>query len=226
MQNSRVLFDFPFPEKRVFRYQAMQDILHHLVNNPFEEFTQQELASITGADISSVSRSLDLLEELGVISVSDARPAKIRIDVDHLQRPEPIFTIPQAEFRKPVQAYLDELATQIQETEELNELVGIMVFGSVARGKADRRSDIDLLIIVDGDLTYGRRICTSVARDIEEESFDGHRYEFEVLVETPDTAVSHGAELEEIFDEGLVLQRSEQLQDVRQAIYTKSEEEA
>lgn len=226
MQNSRVLFDFPFPEKRVFRYQAMQDILHHLVNNPFEEFTQQELASITGADISSVSRSLDLLEELGVISVSDARPAKIRIDVDHLQRPEPIFTIPQAEFRKPVQAYLDELATQIQETEELNELVGIMLFGSVARGKADRRSDIDLLIIVDGDLTYGRRICTSVARDIEEESFDGHRYEFEVLVETPDTAVSHGAELEEIFDEGLVLQRSEQLQDVRQAIYTKSEEEA
>lgn len=40
----------------------MQDILHHLANNPFEEFTQQELASITGTDVSSISRSVELLE--------------------------------------------------------------------------------------------------------------------------------------------------------------------
>jgi predicted nucleotidyltransferase len=197
-----------------------------LVNNPFEEFTQQELASITGADVSSISRSLDLLEELGVIVVEEGRPSQITIDMDHLQRPERIFTIPQAEFRKPVQAYLDELDTRLQENEEIDELVGIILFGSVARGTADRRSDVDLLIIVDGDLTYGRRICTSLARDIEEMSFDGHRYEFEVLVETPDTAISHGTELEEIFDEGLVLERSEKLQDVRQAIYAESQEEA
>lgn len=226
MQRIEVLFDFPFPEERVFRYQAMQDILHHLVNNPFEEFTQQELASITGADVSSISRSLNLLEELGTITVSEDRPARITIDMDHLQRPDAVFTIPQSEFRKPVQAYLDELDARLQENEEVDELVGVLLFGSVARGTADRRSDIDLLIIVDGDLTYGRRICTSVARDIEDESFDGHRYEFEILVETPDTAISHGTELEEIFDEGLVLERSEQLQDVRQAIYAKSQESA
>ncbi len=226
MQNTKVLFDFPFPEERVFRYQAMQDILHHLVNNPFEEFTQQELASITGADVSSISRSLDLLDELGAITVSEDRPARITIDMNHLQRSDPIFTIPQSKFRKPVQAYLDELDARLQENEEVDELVGIVLFGSVARGTADRRSDIDLLVIVDGDLTYGRRICTSVARDIEDESFDGHRYEFEILVETPDTAISHGTELEEIFDEGLVLERSEQLQDVRQAIYAESQEGA
>jgi len=222
MQTSKVLFDFPFPEERVFRYQAMQDILHHLANNPFEEFTQQELASITGADVSSISRSVELLEKLGVIAVSEQRPARITIDIDHLQRPDPVFMIPQSEFRKPVQAYLDELETRIQESEELDELVGIVLFGIVARGTADRRSDINLLIIVDGDLTYGRRICTSLARDIEEGSFDGHRYEFEVLVETPDTAVSHGGELEEIFNEGLVLDRSDRLQELRQNIYDSS----
>lgn len=226
MQSTKVLFDFPFPEERVFRYQAMQDILHHLVNNPFEEFTQRELASITGADVSSISRSLDLLETLGVITVSEDRPARITIDMNHLQRSDPVFTIPQSEFRKPVQAYLDELDARLQENKEVDELVGIVLFGSVARGTADRRSDIDLLVIVDGDLTYGRRIGTSVARDIEDESFDGHRYEFEILVETPDTAISHGTELEEIFNEGLVLERSEQLQDVRQAIYAESQEEA
>jgi predicted nucleotidyltransferase len=222
MKSTNVLLDFPFPEERVFRYQAMQDILHHLVNNPFEEFTQQELASITGADISSVSRSLTLLKKLGVIAVSDHRPARISIDTDHLQRPDPVFLIPQSKFRKPVRAYLDELETRIQESEEITELIGVILFGSVARGTADRRSDIDLLLIVDEDLTYGRRICTSLARGIEDESFDGHRYEFEVLVETPETAVSHGSELADLFDEGLVLTTSPQLQELRQDIYAQS----
>lgn len=219
MQTSKILLDFPLPEERIFRYQAMQDILHHLANNPFEAFTQQELASITGADVSSISRSVELLEKLGVIGVSEQHPARITIDMEHLQRPEPVFMIPQAEFRQPIQAYLDELETRIQESGELDELIGIVLFGSVARGTADRRSDIDLLIIVDGDLTYGRRVCTSLARDLEEESFDGHRYEFEVLVETPDTAVSHGEDLTEIFDEGLVLDQSDRLQELRQNIY-------
>ncbi|MDB9235705.1 nucleotidyltransferase [Halorubrum ezzemoulense] len=221
MKDTNVLFDFPFPEERVFRYQAMQDILHHLVNNPFEEFTQQELASITGADVSSVSRSITLLKKLGVIAVSNHRPARISIDTDHLQRPDPIFLIPQSKFRKPVRAYLDELETRIQESEEIDELVGTILFGSVARGTADRRSDIDLLVIIDGDLTYGRRICTSLAREIEDKSFGGHRYEFEVLVETPETAVSHSTELTGFFDEGLVLTTSPPLQELRQDIYTQ-----
>ena len=86
MQISNVLLDFPFPKERVFRHQAMQDILHHLANNPFEEFTQQELASMTGADVSSISRSVELLEKLGVIVVSEQRPARITIDGDHLQQ--------------------------------------------------------------------------------------------------------------------------------------------
>ena len=223
MQSSKVLLDFPFPEERIFRYQAMQDVLHHLVNSPFEEFTQRELASVTGADISSISRSVDLLEKTGVIAVREGRPARITIDVDHLQRPEPAFLIPQPEFRKPVQAYLDALETRLRESEEIDELVGVVLFGSVARGTADRRSDIDLLVIVDGDLTYGRRICTSLARDIEEESFDGHRYEFEVLVETTTTLISHGSELTEIFDDGLVLDRSDQLQELQQELSASSQ---
>jgi len=221
MKNTSVLLDFPFPEERVFRYQAMQDILHHLVNNPFEEFTQQELASITGADVSSVSRSITLLKKLGVIAVSDHRPARISIDTDHLQRPDPVFLIPQSKFRPPVRTYLDKLETRIQESEEIDELVGTILFGSVARGTADRRSDIDLVVIVDGDLTYGRRISTSLARELEDTSFDGHRYEFEVLVETPATAVSHGTELTELFDEGLVLTTSPQLQQLRQDLYAQ-----
>jgi hypothetical protein len=119
MQISNVLLDCPFPKERVFRYQAMQDILYHLANNPFEEFTQQELASMTGADVSSISRSVELLEKLDVIAVSEQRPTRITIDSDHLQRPDPVFMTPQSEFRKPVQAYLDELKTRIQASEDV-----------------------------------------------------------------------------------------------------------
>ena len=215
----RVLLDYPFPDERVFRYQAMQDVLHHLVNNPVEEFTQKELATITGADVSSISRSVNLLERLGTVSVSEGTPARIAIDRDHLTTSDPLFTIPQREFRKPVKAFLDELSGSIDVTEDINELVGVILFGSVARGSADRSSDIDLLVIVDGDVTYARRLASKLARDLEDRRFDGERYQFEVLVESVESAASHGGDLQEIFDDGIVLDRTDRLENVRGAIY-------
>ncbi|MDG5761911.1 nucleotidyltransferase domain-containing protein [Natronococcus sp. A-GB1] len=218
-EQMRVLLDFPFPEERVFRYQAMQDILHHLVNNPFEEFTQKELATITDSDISSVSRAVELLEQMGVLDIANGKPAQIRIDQDHITGSNPLFTIPQREFRKPVQAFLNELAKDVEASDDVDEVVGIILFGSVARGQADRSSDIDLLVIVKGNLTYGRRLASQLVRDLEERTFHGERYQFEVLVETPESAASHGEKLREIFDEGLVLERIGALEDVRKAAY-------
>jgi predicted nucleotidyltransferase len=225
MQNrAAVRLDFPFPEVRVFRYQAMQDILHHLVNNPFEEFTQQELATITGADISSVSRAVDLLDKLGVLEIDAGKPARISIEQSHIEWSDPVFAIPQHQFRAPIQAFLDTLTSRIDESTEVEELVGVVCFGSVARGTADRSSDIDLLVIVDGDATHGRRMGSETARDLADETFDGDRYEFEVLVETPESAVSHGQDLQEIFDEGIVLERTAALDDVRNEIYAAEQE--
>jgi len=216
---TRVLLDFPFPEERVFRYQAMQDILHHLVNNPFEEFTQKELATITDSDVSSVSRSVELLERMGVLDIANGKPAQITIDQDHITGSGPLFTIPQREFRKPVQAFLDGLTTDIEASDDVEEIVGIILFGSVARGEADRSSDIDLLVIVEGNLTYGRRLVSQLARDLEERTFQGERYQFEVLVENSESAASHGVPLRDIFDEGIVLERTDALSDVRETAY-------
>ena len=219
-----VLIDYPFPDERIFRYQAMQDILHHLVNNPFEEFTQKELARITESDISTVSRSVSLLEQLGTITVSDAKPAKIALDDDHVTASNPLFNIPQQEFRKPVRTFLDGLTDGISSTDAIEELVGVFLFGSVARGEADRSSDIDLLVIVDGDGTRARRLASKLARDLEDRAFDGDRYEFEVLVETVESAASHGEKLREIFDEGIVLDRTDRLSEVRATAYADGEE--
>ena len=221
---ARVLIDFPFPDDRIFRYQAMQDILHHLVNNPVEEFTQKELARITEADVSTVSRSVSLLEQLGTITVSDAKPAKIALDDDHVTASDPLFNIRQQEFRKPVRTFLDELTDGISSTDAIEELVGVLLFGSVARGEADRSSDIDLLVIVDGDGTRARRLASKLGSDLEDRAFDGDRYEFEVLVETVESAASHGEKLREIFDEGIVLDRTERLSEVRATVYADGEE--
>lgn len=223
-EQARILVDYPLPDERVFRYQAMQDILHHLVNDPFEEFTQKELAAITGADVSSISRSVTLLEELGTITVTEETPAKIALDQDHLTASNPILAIPQEAFRKPVKAFLDELVDDVESAENVDELVGVVLFGSVARGNADRSSDIDLLVIVDGDATYARRLASTLARDLENREFDGERYQFEVLVETPESAASHGDDLREIFDEGIVLERTDAVADVRNAVYQTDSE--
>lgn len=220
MQNrARVSFDFPFPEERIFRYQAMQDMLHHLANEPLESFTQQELAEMTGADISTVSRSLDLLERVGVIEIEEGRPSRIRIDPDHLDKPNPLLSIPQEEFRRPIDQFLTELRDRLTDSEEVTRIVGVVLFGSVARGEADRGSDIDLLVILDGTHTYCRRVANQAAQSVSDQFFDGDRYEFEILVETPNSATQYGGKLREVFDEGLVLHRSDGFRTVRSAIY-------
>jgi predicted nucleotidyltransferase len=202
----------------------MQDILHQLVNNPFEEFTQKELATITGADVSSVSRSVNLLEQVGVVTITEGKPTKIAIDQDHLTAANPLFAIPQQEFRKPGEAFLDELTDDVRASEKVDELVAVILFGSVARGSADRSSDIDRLVIVDGDPTFGRRLPSKLARELEDQAFQGERYQFEILVETTESARSHGEKLREIFDDGIVLERTESLASVREAVYEEETE--
>jgi predicted nucleotidyltransferase len=222
-ETTRVSFDFPLPEERVFRYASMGDVLHHLVNNPHDAFTVSSLAEYTGYDESTVYRSVDLLETLGTVSVSNGRPRRISIDPEHLDRDDPLFMIPQREFRSPVRTYLERLRERIRGEDTIASLVGVVLFGSVARGDADRASDVDVLVIVEGDKTRGRRIATATARDVEDERFDGDRYEFEVLVETVESTVRVGEQLEPIFDEGLILYGSDALRPVRAAVYGSEE---
>lgn len=222
-ETARVSFDFPFPEERVFRYESMGDVLHHLVNNPHDAFTMASLAEFTGYDESTVYRSVDLLEQLGAVTVNDERPRRVSINPDHLECDDPLLMISQDEFRSPVRAYLERLSDRIDEAEKIDSLAGVVLFGSVARGEADRASDIDLLVIVEGNKTSGRRIANSVARDVEDERFEGDRYDFEVLVESVESATRVGDKLEEIFDEGLILRGSDALRSVRAAVYAEEE---
>jgi len=209
-----VELQYPFPEERVFRYQAMQDVLEVLIDQPYATYSVSELATITGANPGTISKAVGLLSELGVVETKqDGRAQKIRINRERLTKPDPILSIPQGEFHQPVRAFLDRIQ------EEVDELVGVVLFGSVARGDADRASDIDLLVIVRDEKTAARRTVQSVVSDLEDQRFDGNRYTFQPLVESTDSARRIGDQLRPQFDDGVTLVGSDQLSKLRGEVY-------
>lgn len=217
--SATIALDYPFPQARVFRYQAMQDVLSLLIEEPYEEFTVSQLAAMTDANQATVSKAVTLLKELGPVQTRrDGRKQYVSIDRDHLTKPDPILSIPQTEFHKPVRAFV----TRVQD--ELEEVVGIILFGSVARGDADRASDIDVLVLAEDDRTQARRRVQSVVSDLEETKFDGNRYTFEALVESTDSAERIGSRLRQQFDDGLTLVGSEHLSALRTEVYADEEQ--
>ena len=216
--STRIALDYPFPEDRVFRYQAMQDVLSVLIEEPYEEYTVSQLAEMVPANQATVSKSVRLLADLGPIQTRrEGRKQYVSIDRQRLTKPDPVLSIPQAEFHKPVRAFVNRVE------DELDDLVGVLLFGSVARGEADRASDIDLLVFVEDDRTQARRTVQSIVADIESEKFDGNRYAFEVLVETIDSAQRIGGRLRQQFDEGLTLMGSDELSAIRTEVYAVGE---
>lgn len=213
-----IAIDYPLPNERVFRYQAMQDVLALLVEEPYQEFTIGQLAEMVDANQATVSKAVPLLDALGPTQTrTDGRKQYVSIDRDHLTTSDPILSIPQSEFHKPVRAFVHGVETAI------DELVGILLFGSVARGTADRASDIDLLVVVDDDRSAARRTVQSIVSDLEATTFEGDRYTYEALVESTDSAERIGERLQRQFEEGLTLVGSNALSAVRREVYANGE---
>lgn len=217
-ESTTIALEYPFPEERVFRYQAMQNVLELLIEEPFEEYTVGELADLTGVNQGTVSKAVALLGELGAVRTRrDGRRQYVRIDRRRLSKPDPILSIPQGEFHRPVNAFVERAQS------ELDDLVGILLFGSVARGEADRASDIDLLVVVEEEKTAARRAVQSVVKDLEATKFDGDRYTFQTLVESTASARRVGDRLRQQFDEGLTLVGSDGLSAIRREVCADGE---
>jgi len=210
--------EYPFPDERVFRYQAMQDVLSRLVEEPYDEFTIGQLAEMVDGNQATVSKAVKLLKQLGTVQTrQEGRKQYVSIHRDRLTKPDPVLSIPQSEFHKPIRAFVDRVQA------EVDDLVGVLLFGSVARGTADRASDIDILVFVEDDKTKARRTVQSIVSTLQQTKFVGDRYNFEVLVESTESAKRIGDRLREQFDEGLILVRSEQLSDIRREVYANGE---
>ncbi|WP_251343209.1 nucleotidyltransferase domain-containing protein [Haloplanus halophilus] len=211
-----VVLTMPLPEEQVFRYRATGDVLELLYRNPHREFAVTELREVTGHGGKSVDNAIKTLDGLGLIErKTDGRKTLIRIDHSRIEKPDDEYLeIPQRAFREPVREFVREARDRQGEN-----LVGIVLFGSVARGNADRASDIDIQVIVADDLTAARRDLQDVRQDIEKRKFDGERYELQVLVESTRSATSYGEKLREIFSEGIVLHSTDELDGVREAVF-------
>jgi len=209
-----IALQYPFPEDRVFRYQAMQDVLDVLIDQPYAEYSMSELAGLTGATTGTISKAVKLLSELDIVETTPAgRTQQVQINRERLTKPDPVLSIPQSEFHQPVQAFIRHVQ------DKLDELVGVVLFGSVARGAADRASDIDLLVIIDADRTEARRTVQSVVSELEDQQFNSNRYTYQPLVESTDSVQRIGDQLHPQFDDGITLVGSDRLSELRTEVY-------
>mgnify|MGYP002761188472 FL=1 len=212
---------YPDPDADVFRIGAADDILRLLADAHDTEFSIPELVDATGVARSTVWRAVDLLDSIGAIQIRETPQRNyVAIDPDRLQKDDPILAVPQSEFHAPIRAFVDRVQATTTDTDDINDLLGIVIFGSVARGEADRQSDIDCFVVVDGDRTTARRQITDVVADLQSEQFGGDRFVFEPYVESAESAGRAGSKLREIFAEGITVSGSDRLDALRKEVVT------
>lgn len=164
-------------------------------------------------------RAVDLLDSIGAVRIRETPQRNyVAINPERLQKDDPILAIEQAEFHAPIRAFAERIQAALTDADDVSELLGIVVFGSVARGNADRQSDIDLFVVVEGDRTTARRVVTDVVADLQNQRFDGDRFEFEPYVESAESARRAGSKLREIFGEGVTIYGTDFLQSLRKAV--------
>jgi len=213
-EGSYVRLPVPLGDPDAFRYGATADILHILVDNPERGFTNRELHRVTGKGLSSVNAAVNTLEALGVITVDrSGRANAVRMNPEMLVKADdPVTTIPQTEYHAPVRAILTGL------DERIGDDVGVVLFGSVAGGTADRTSDIDLFVVVEEERMHAQREAHIIEQEIADEQFDGERYEAHIIVEPKGSAKNHDR-IREILTEGLTLRDSQALDTVKQRVF-------
>ena len=174
---------------------------------------------MTGKGLSSVNAAVDTLEALGVITVDrSGRANAVRMDSEMLVRSDdPVTIIPQSAYHAPVRAILTGLE------ERIGDDVGVILFGSVVRGTADRTSDIDLFVVVEEDRMQAQREANTIEQGIADEQFDGDRYEAHIIVEPRGSAGNHDR-ISEILAEGLTLRDSPALDAVKREVFENGTE--
>ena len=212
---SQLLLDIPTQNTDLFRSQTVHDVLSFVSRYHTEEFSITELTDAVAYSQPSVSKAVDVLAANDlVVDHRDGNTRLVQINASRLSRPDdPFLQIPQAEFQPPVRTAVDHLR------DALDTVIGIVLYGSVARGEADRRSDIDLWVLVDEDRMTNQRTANRIRQDLEDMEFDTGRYAYEIDVEALPAVPNYVDELQEILSDGLVVYDTEKFDTVQSMVF-------
>lgn len=210
-----ILLDIPAQETSLFKSQAVHDVLAFLSRYHEDEFSITELADAVDYSRPTITKAVDALVANDL--VTDRRDGNTRltqINRGRLSRPDdPVLEIPQAEFHVPVRTALEQVRDQV------DGVIGVVLYGSVARGTADRRSDIDLWVLVTEDRMANQRTANTIRQDLEGQEFDTGRYAYEIDVEALPAIPNYTEDLQEILSDGIVLHDTDKFETVRGMVF-------
>ncbi|MFC7114644.1 nucleotidyltransferase domain-containing protein [Natronoarchaeum sp. GCM10025703] len=154
----------PIRDTELFKHTASPHILNFLFDNPEIHLPARQLANVTPMSERATLEAINTLEANDLVETfREGNARHVRINRARLHKPDdPISSVPQLEFRTPLR-----IARQYIE-DELEEVLGIILFGSVSRGEADRKSDIDLWVLVRGDHMKRRHQANKLANHLEQ----------------------------------------------------------
>jgi predicted nucleotidyltransferase len=139
----------------LFRSEMQVRMLALLLLQPERIWTLQELADTLGAPQSSVHRELTRAETAGIVSRdSGSRPHQFRAATD-----EPLNDPLAALLRRSVG-----VEEQLRMALQRSDVLAAVIFGSWAGGTRRPDSDIDVLVVGDGDLRELRRSVRPVGK--------------------------------------------------------------
>jgi predicted nucleotidyltransferase len=209
-----IAISIPVTRPEIFGHSATADILSVLADNPDTGYGMRELSRAVETTHKTVSDAVDDLAAIDLVKTTHQGPKRIvQINTNRLRKPsDPILSIPQAEFQSPIR----ELLTGLIET--VDGLLGVIIFGSVARGDADRQSDIDCFVLVKENQATAQKTAHELVDELHERQFDGDRYTFQVLVESVETATQYGGRLQDIIVEGITIHDSPEFEDLKQEV--------
>ncbi|ELY38543.1 nucleotidyltransferase domain-containing protein [Natronorubrum tibetense] len=214
-----VRVSIPVPDD-VFRHSACGPVLSLLADTPHAAFGIRDIGRAIERPHRSVSLAVDDLEALGLVTTRTEGGKKlVQIDRGRLETPtDPIIRIPQVEFHDPVRRLRSELL------DRLENVTGILLFGSVARGEADRKSDIDCFVLVGANRATNQKHAHELVQELNDERFDGDRYDFQVLVESTESASRQRDQLREIVVDGITLYETQELIELKAEVISDGRE--
>jgi len=124
------------------------EIVRFLLEHPDEDFSQSELAEQVDAAYTTINKIIHQLEDFGAVTMTERGTAtyvQLNRDSPYVEILEQLAEMDADLLQEAAQRYAEELLDQVED------VTAVVLFGSVASGWPTKDSDIDVLILVDGD---------------------------------------------------------------------------